>query len=125
TGANQTIDQVELYGSHARAYLEPRVPVGLGDSETWREAGARAIAASGGAEPGPVHVNCPFEEPLVPTSEGSLATPVSSGAPRDPQVGRGEGPEPAPEDGRWDGAMLGGGRGVVMIRSRTGPAVES
>ena len=43
TGANQTIDQTELYGRYARAYLEPPVPDALGDAEAWFDAGVRAL----------------------------------------------------------------------------------
>jgi 2-succinyl-5-enolpyruvyl-6-hydroxy-3-cyclohexene-1-carboxylate synthase len=69
TGANQTIDQVELYGRYVRAYLEPALPDEPEDVETWRRAGRTAIAR-GIVEtpPGPVQVNCSFEEPLVPSA---------------------------------------------------------
>ena len=36
TGANQTIDQVELYGTYVRAYVEPPVPASLEDAASWR-----------------------------------------------------------------------------------------
>ena len=68
TGANQTIDQTELYGRYARAYLEPPVPEALEDAEAWFDAGVRAHDAATGTPPGPVQVNTPFEEPLVPES---------------------------------------------------------
>ncbi|HEV8564203.1 MAG TPA: 2-succinyl-5-enolpyruvyl-6-hydroxy-3-cyclohexene-1-carboxylic-acid synthase [Actinomycetota bacterium] len=75
TGANQTIDQIRLYGNYTHAYLEPPLPapdhVPLG---AWRKAGEAATrAVFGGSEeelpvrpPGPVQVNCSFDEPLVP-----------------------------------------------------------
>jgi 2-succinyl-5-enolpyruvyl-6-hydroxy-3-cyclohexene-1-carboxylate synthase len=67
TGANQTIDQVDLYGRYARAYLEPPMPTSTGDIEPWFDSGVRAIADAQGAPRGPVHVNCSFDEPLAPT----------------------------------------------------------
>jgi 2-succinyl-5-enolpyruvyl-6-hydroxy-3-cyclohexene-1-carboxylate synthase len=70
TGANQTIDQTELYGRYARAYLEPPMPAAASDAAAWRDTGARAIAATLTEPRGPVHVNCPFDEPLVP--EGAM-----------------------------------------------------
>ena len=39
------------------------------DALAWRRAGREAVAACGGPQPGPVHVNCSFEEPLVPTGD--------------------------------------------------------
>jgi 2-succinyl-5-enolpyruvyl-6-hydroxy-3-cyclohexene-1-carboxylate synthase len=66
TGANQTIDQVELYGTAVRAYLEPPLPASAEDATAWFDAGVRALDAASGAVTGPVHVNCPFDEPLVP-----------------------------------------------------------
>ena len=73
TGANQTIDQTELYGRYVRAYLEPPVPDALGDAEAWFDAGLRACEAAAGAPPGPVQVNACFEEPLVPDQQGAAA----------------------------------------------------
>jgi 2-succinyl-5-enolpyruvyl-6-hydroxy-3-cyclohexene-1-carboxylate synthase len=73
TGANQTIDQVELYGSSVRAYLEPPVPSLEADvAGAWRAAGREAIEAARGHVPGPAHVNCCFEEPLAPTGSPVL-----------------------------------------------------
>jgi 2-succinyl-5-enolpyruvyl-6-hydroxy-3-cyclohexene-1-carboxylate synthase len=70
TGANQTIDQVELFGRYARRYIEPPVPSSLGDAPAWARAAVEAIEAAdtaNGSPRGPVHVNAPFDEPLVPT----------------------------------------------------------
>lgn len=75
TGANQTIDQVELYGRYARGYLETPVPADLRDAERWASIGRRAIEAareiagpdgSTSQVARPVHVNCPVDEPLTP-----------------------------------------------------------
>jgi 2-succinyl-5-enolpyruvyl-6-hydroxy-3-cyclohexene-1-carboxylate synthase len=82
TGANQTIDQVELYGTYARTYLEPPVPNLEADVVgTWRAAGRAAIGAARHGdrarltEPGPAHVNCCFEEPLAPSASTVLEPP--------------------------------------------------
>jgi 2-succinyl-5-enolpyruvyl-6-hydroxy-3-cyclohexene-1-carboxylate synthase len=81
TGANQTIDQEELYGRYVRAFLEAPVPQSPADAETWQDVAGRALDALAPLS-GPIHVNCPFEEPLVPrTDTGPLHT---SGEPRDP-----------------------------------------
>ena len=68
TGANQTIDQVGLFGPHARAVVELGA---AGDPVTehrhWRSAIGRAIlTATAAADPGPVQVDIAFREPLVP-----------------------------------------------------------
>jgi 2-succinyl-5-enolpyruvyl-6-hydroxy-3-cyclohexene-1-carboxylate synthase len=81
TGANQTIDQVELYGRYVRWFAEAPVPSNSADGSVWGAIGTRAIHTARRGHlpdethvhpPGPVHVNCPFEEP--PTSEVAEAT---------------------------------------------------
>jgi 2-succinyl-5-enolpyruvyl-6-hydroxy-3-cyclohexene-1-carboxylate synthase len=67
TGANQTIVQAGIFGGAVRLSLTAEV-AGDGEREngTWRAAVDRAVAAATGTPPGPVHVNVPFAEPLVP-----------------------------------------------------------
>ena len=70
TGASQTIDQVKLYGSAVRWYAEAGVPERCpGMAGYWRSLACRAWAhAAGdlGTLPGPVHLNIPLRDPLVP-----------------------------------------------------------
>lgn len=69
-GAPQTIDQANLYGTAVRWYHDPGPPEWDGASgPRWRALASRAFAATCGARPGPVHLNLPFREPLVPTGE--------------------------------------------------------
>jgi len=70
-GTNQTIDQVRLYGSHVKQSADVQVP----DDADVALAYARSIAArsvrSALEEPsGPVHLNFPFREPLLPEPAG-------------------------------------------------------
>jgi 2-succinyl-5-enolpyruvyl-6-hydroxy-3-cyclohexene-1-carboxylate synthase len=91
TGANQTIDQIKLYGDAVRWFCEAGVPEARpGMTGYWRSLACRAWAAAAGADggfPGPVHVNLPLREPLVP------GLPDAGGA----------GAWPEPLDGRPDG----------------------
>jgi 2-succinyl-5-enolpyruvyl-6-hydroxy-3-cyclohexene-1-carboxylate synthase len=63
TGANQAIDQTELYGRYARRFLE--APLG-GEPDQWGMTGRDAIAAAAAEPHGPVQLNLPFDEPLIP-----------------------------------------------------------
>ena len=73
-GANQTIDQIKIYGdvvSHFHSFSCPSRKV----SPTYilsqiDQAYYKSIAWSGASlQPGPVHLNCPFREPLAPDLE--------------------------------------------------------
>jgi len=74
-GANQAIDQVGLYGSYVRAAVDAPVPGDAPEEEAWHELVLAVTRASMGPPPGPVHLNLPFREPLVP---GPASYPASS-----------------------------------------------
>jgi 2-succinyl-5-enolpyruvyl-6-hydroxy-3-cyclohexene-1-carboxylate synthase len=109
TGASQTIDQIKLYGSAVRWYAESGVPERLpGMAGYWRSLACRAWAhAAGdlGTLPGPVHLNVPLRDPLVPDSQPATTLPVPSA------------PWPDSLGGRPDGApwtRVGGTAGVAV-----------
>ncbi|MGC5627457.1 2-succinyl-5-enolpyruvyl-6-hydroxy-3-cyclohexene-1-carboxylic-acid synthase [Georgenia sp. Z1344] len=67
TGANQTTDQVGLFGPALRHLVD--VPAGAPDGPALTQHVARALAAATGArtrDPGPVQLNLAFREPLAP-----------------------------------------------------------
>ncbi|MGY4645473.1 2-succinyl-5-enolpyruvyl-6-hydroxy-3-cyclohexene-1-carboxylic-acid synthase [Cellulomonas sp. URHB0016] len=70
TGANQTTEQPGVFGGAVRLAVDVPAPTGLpGEPRDLRRLAARAVAAATGArtgEPGPVHLNLAFREPLVP-----------------------------------------------------------
>ena len=66
-GAGQTIDQLKLYGDAVRWFFEVGNHDGGEELIAWARALAcRAYAAATGERPGPVHLNWPLREPLVP-----------------------------------------------------------
>ncbi|MGH8887378.1 MAG: 2-succinyl-5-enolpyruvyl-6-hydroxy-3-cyclohexene-1-carboxylic-acid synthase [Egibacteraceae bacterium] len=104
TGANQTIDQLKLYGDAVRWFCEVGAPeLRDGARDYWRALAARAWAeATGvlGGPPGPVHLNVPFREPLLP--EGVVAR-VRHACVTNP--GHKHRP-PAPADTDWLAALI-------------------
>ncbi|ELY88514.1 2-succinyl-5-enolpyruvyl-6-hydroxy-3-cyclohexene-1-carboxylic-acid synthase [Natrinema altunense] len=67
SGANQTVDQVALYGDAVRWDADlPEPEADERKVRSLRTTAARALAETTGVEPGPVHLNCPFRKPLEP-----------------------------------------------------------
>ncbi|WP_255194612.1 2-succinyl-5-enolpyruvyl-6-hydroxy-3-cyclohexene-1-carboxylic-acid synthase [Natronobeatus ordinarius] len=67
SGANQTIDQVDLYGDAVRWAVDlPEPEADERKVRMLRTAAARALAATTRVPAGPVHLNCPFRKPLEP-----------------------------------------------------------
>ena len=75
TGANQTIDQVDLYGKYVRLFVDAPVPAEDATND-WREIGLQAVSAVLATPRGPAHVNLPFEEPLTPEDVSMSARSV-------------------------------------------------
>jgi len=90
-GAPQAIDQTHLYGRAAKWFTE--LPLLDGAAATlahWRWVAGRAVAVATEGPAGPVQVNVPFREPLVPdgpfapADAGAGAGAPGSGAASDP-----------------------------------------
>nr|WP_218859894.1 2-succinyl-5-enolpyruvyl-6-hydroxy-3-cyclohexene-1-carboxylic-acid synthase [Petropleomorpha daqingensis] len=82
TGANQTIEQTALYGGAVRWAADVGVPEAgreQAQNRYWRSVVSRALLVARGelsADPGPVHLNLPLREPLLPDDEpGELTGP--------------------------------------------------
>jgi 2-succinyl-5-enolpyruvyl-6-hydroxy-3-cyclohexene-1-carboxylate synthase len=70
-GANQAIDQIGLFGSHVRAFHELPSADDAPERLRWLYAlAARVVDQCRWPMPGPVHVNVPLREPLVPDGPG-------------------------------------------------------
>ena len=81
TGANQTIDQVKLYGTAARWSTEIGVPENRpGMVAYWRSLVSRAWGLAQAPSPGPVHLNAAFREPLIPDGDESWCEPLDGDA---------------------------------------------
>jgi 2-succinyl-5-enolpyruvyl-6-hydroxy-3-cyclohexene-1-carboxylate synthase len=89
TGANQTIDQLKLYGSAVRWFCEVGVPEARpGMTGYWRSLACRAWAQAAGLGggsplPGPVHLNLALREPLLPDGASGPRSTVALGAAAD------------------------------------------
>jgi 2-succinyl-5-enolpyruvyl-6-hydroxy-3-cyclohexene-1-carboxylate synthase len=74
-GAAQTIDQNRLYGSHVKWFVEVALPEATHPMLRYaRTLAARAVAQASDSPAGPVHLNFPFREPLVPRAGTELKT---------------------------------------------------
>src|SRR3954454_19350558 len=69
-GAGQAIDQIKLYGSFAKLFVEVgNLPAGRESAVHHRQLGCRAYFSASLGRPGPVHLNFPLREPLAPRPE--------------------------------------------------------
>ena len=73
-GAGQAIDQIKLYGSSVKWFVEVGThPPGRETAIHHRALGCRAYWTAAGGRPGPVHVNVALREPLSPEPENLAA----------------------------------------------------
>jgi 2-succinyl-5-enolpyruvyl-6-hydroxy-3-cyclohexene-1-carboxylate synthase len=68
-GANQTIDQRELFGGYVKRFVEAGVAGEHPDLAQWFAVGRAAADVARRHAPGPAHVNLPFREPLAPSGD--------------------------------------------------------
>ncbi|ABK04516.1 2-succinyl-6-hydroxy-2,4-cyclohexadiene-1-carboxylate synthase [Arthrobacter sp. FB24] len=116
TGANQTTDQLDLFGEHVRFAVD--VPAGTNPQRAVETALSAATGVFEDTPPGPVQLNLAFRDPLVPPPADHL--PEATGR-RTWQIGRGPEPltlAPAP-------ATLAERRTVVLAGHDAGPVAEA
>jgi 2-succinyl-5-enolpyruvyl-6-hydroxy-3-cyclohexene-1-carboxylate synthase len=131
TGASQTVDQIKLYGSAVRWYAESGVPERLGGmAGYWRSLAGRAWAhAAGdlGTLPGPVHLNIPLRDPLVPDAEptapSSTPTPAQLASASQPSTAPAHSTQSGPEAADWPDSLAGRADGAPWTRTGGGALV--
>ncbi|WP_428623165.1 2-succinyl-5-enolpyruvyl-6-hydroxy-3-cyclohexene-1-carboxylic-acid synthase [Sedimenticola sp.] len=81
-GANQTTDQQRLFGSHLRTFHDPgpAEPDPASRQRLW-QLGNQAAREALQPHPGPVQINLPFREPLVPAHPPELPPPAALSPP--------------------------------------------
>lgn len=107
-GANQTIDQHHLFGTHVRASHALGAPVEGFDPAYLTHLAARVCEQASWPHPGPVHINQPFRAPLLPS-----ATVTPTPAPARIVVSRPE-TQPNKDDIRALAQSLGGRPGIIV-----------
>jgi 2-succinyl-5-enolpyruvyl-6-hydroxy-3-cyclohexene-1-carboxylate synthase len=118
-GAGQAIDQIGLYGNNVRWFFEVGNHDATPERTRWiRMLACRAVGATQVGRPGPVHLNFPLREPLVP--------PATAG---EPEPGRPDGSPwlaipagelPGDPDALED-ALAGAVRGIIVAGTDRGP----
>jgi 2-succinyl-5-enolpyruvyl-6-hydroxy-3-cyclohexene-1-carboxylate synthase len=116
TGANQTIVQPGIYGPYTRSSLDLPVPTAAGQEAWWRQAAREALEATAGDPPGPVHLNCPFEEQLMPSAGAAMPPPTEETF----EWQRRAEAELDPDEAERLAGMVSGARGAVVVGSWPG-----
>lgn len=87
SGANQTINQVNMFGEHVLWSVDMALPQADAPREAianLRALAARALALCDGFTKGPIHLNFPFRKPLEPTVAADLLVSTQAEQPQRP-----------------------------------------
>jgi 2-succinyl-5-enolpyruvyl-6-hydroxy-3-cyclohexene-1-carboxylate synthase len=107
-GANQTINQLGLFGSHVRASHALGTPEPGFDPGYLHRLATQAFEQATWPHPGPVHLNQPFREPLLP-AEPTLSAAVPETIPATPPT-----LQPDPAAVRDLAQRISGRRGIIV-----------
>ncbi|MGZ4494580.1 MAG: 2-succinyl-5-enolpyruvyl-6-hydroxy-3-cyclohexene-1-carboxylic-acid synthase [Nocardioides sp.] len=119
TQANQTTDQVKLFGDAVRLAADVPAPH-PGATEAaqvagWRALAARAVLAATGTTPGPVQLNLQLAEPLVPHAEDGWSSSTDGRPAGEPWTVAGRPERPGPD------TLASGPLTVVVAGDDAGP----
>lgn len=126
SGANQTVDQVKMYGDHVLWAVDAALPEAQPAAVTLRSLrtlAGRAYATANGMPKGVVHINFPFRKPLEPTLVSSDVTDDDTARPNgDPytRITQGRVYVMTEQIDRLKGIIQSAQRGVIFAGSRTG-----
>lgn len=112
-GANQVIDQQQVFQPALRLFAELDTPTGNGDNPNrWREVIRQALRAATGAPgspPGPAQLNVPLTEPLLPNDNDPLGAGPAGAATAAAEITVDITAETAPETAAGAPALAGPG----------------
>ena len=122
-GAGQAIDQIKLYGSAVKWFVE----VGTHEPSRatalhMRGLACRAVATAEGDRPGPVHLNFPLREPLAPVPEELDPADWEGRADGRPWVTVVDEPDDGSLPPAVSDAIASAQRGAIIAGSLRGPA---
>lgn len=118
-GAPQTIDQLRLYGPHAKWFVDVPVLGGAEPGARYAHAlASRAVTTARTSPAGPVHLNFPFREPLVP-APGAISVAAVAGVSHPAVLS----PRPPDADaiGRIAAELRGATRGLIVCGPQDDP----
>jgi 2-succinyl-5-enolpyruvyl-6-hydroxy-3-cyclohexene-1-carboxylate synthase len=119
SGANQTIDQLKMFGDHVRWFVDVALPEANPSAVALRSLRAlagRAIAATTAFPPGPVHLNFPFRKPLEPTPNAKIPDRANAGP--FARISRGQLQPSAAQIDELSRAVQSSRRGVIVCGPR-------
>ena len=134
-GALQAIDQLRLYGPHVKWFVEMAPPDASPEVLAYVRAAARRAMAVAQTDPaGPVHLNFPFREPLVPEPPDPAELPASPGPLRSPELTGPPGPRralqgrrtlSAPAVAQLAAELAGYSRGLIVCGPQDDPELPA
>ena len=128
SGANQTIDQIKMFGDHVLWSVDVALPeqdppeIAL---RNLRTLAARALATANGLRKGPVHLNFPFRKPLEPQyvegwlgADQSMVSSIRPGRQPYTKIERGDIRPTAEQVGLLSDLISSSERGIIVCGPR-------